>query len=283
MLTGSLNRVYPYERNAEFAKEISRLASSTENGKCRSASGAVRGRVHAAAAVEVHEGVYSTPASLRSDVALQRDVLAEPLNVDKINEEKSLLQKKTNRTVTTTHTPTTTTSRLPSTKPSTEANLPTTTHRSTTTRSAPSTTVRLPTTSRPSTTTRTSTVTQRRTTTTPPSTTTQPPTTVSKRTSRAPTSPSFPLYFPRRSTDEPEEPSTTYKPGCLLDMIIVLDSSGSVEETFLREKELAAGILSRLRIGPNNARVSIIKFARNKTSEDGLVVAANFQSQRTNV
>lgn len=39
-------------------------------------------------------------------------------------------------------------------------------------------------------------------------------------------------------------------------MIVVLDSSGSVEETFRREKELAAGILSRFRIGPNNARVS---------------------------
>ncbi|PIO77023.1 von Willebrand factor type A domain protein [Teladorsagia circumcincta] len=282
MLTGSLNRVYPYERNAEFAKEISRLASSTENGKCKPLSGETRERVHAAAGVEVHEGVYSTPASLRSDVALQRDVLGEPLNVDKINEEKSLLQKKSNGTKTTITTTkrTTTPSRLSSTttQPSTKTNPPTTTQRSTTTRSSPSTTTRLPTTSRPSTTARTSTVTQRRTTTTPPSTTTQPPTTVSKRTPRIPTSPSFPLYFPRRSTDEPEEPSTTYKPGCLLDMIIVLDSSGSVEETFLREKELAAGILSRLRIGPNNARVSIIKFAGTKQVKT-VWSFANFQSK----
>lgn len=34
-----------------------------------------------------------------------------------------------------------------------------------------------------------------------------------------------------------------------------------MEETFRREKELATGIVSRFRIGPNNARVSIIKFA----------------------
>lgn len=71
-------------------------------------------------------------------------------------------------------------------------------------------------------------------------------------------------------------PSRTFQkffPGCLLDVIIVLDSSGSVEETFRREKELAAGIVDIFRIGPDNARVktlldnltmfqiSIIKFA----------------------
>lgn len=43
----------------------------------------------------------------------------------------------------------------------------------------------------------------------------------------------------------------------------MIDSSGSVEDTFTREKELASGILKRLRIGPNNARVAIIKFAAN--------------------
>lgn len=34
-----------------------------------------------------------------------------------------------------------------------------------------------------------------------------------------------------------------------------------MEETFGREKELAAGIIQRLRVGPNNARIAIIKFA----------------------
>lgn len=42
---------------------------------------------------------------------------------------------------------------------------------------------------------------------------------------------------------------------------MLIDSSGSVEKTFNREKELAAEIINRLRIGPKNARVSIIKFA----------------------
>ncbi|PIO65031.1 hypothetical protein TELCIR_13317 [Teladorsagia circumcincta] len=64
--------------------EAAKIAMASQIRK----SGETRERVHAAAGVEVQEGVYSTPASLRSDVALQRDVLGEPLNVDKINEEK---------------------------------------------------------------------------------------------------------------------------------------------------------------------------------------------------
>uniref|UniRef100_A0A0M3HH51 VWFA domain-containing protein n=1 Tax=Ascaris lumbricoides TaxID=6252 RepID=A0A0M3HH51_ASCLU len=48
---------------------------------------------------------------------------------------------------------------------------------------------------------------------------------------------------------------------CLLDVIIIIDSSGSVEDTFLREKELAAGIIERLRVGAMNARIALIKFA----------------------
>ncbi|VDN33827.1 unnamed protein product [Gongylonema pulchrum] len=55
--------------------------------------------------------------------------------------------------------------------------------------------------------------------------------------------------------------STIFAPGCEIDAVLIIDSSGSVEETFSREKELAAGIIHRLRIGPNNARVAIIKFA----------------------
>lgn len=41
----------------------------------------------------------------------------------------------------------------------------------------------------------------------------------------------------------------------------MIDSSGSVEAIFEREKKLAAGIISKLRIGSRNARVSLIKFA----------------------
>ncbi|VDK43938.1 unnamed protein product, partial [Cylicostephanus goldi] len=84
-------------------------------------------------------------------------------------------------------------------------------------------------------------------------------------TTRQPTTPSFTHHFTRRTTEELVESSTVFKRGCLIDLIIVLDSSGSVEETFRREKELAAGIISRLRIGPDNARVTIIRFAGSQS------------------
>ncbi|RCN44806.1 von Willebrand factor type A domain protein, partial [Ancylostoma caninum] len=235
--TGSSQRVYPYERNAEFARQINKMASAADNPKCQFVLGAVRERVHAAAGVEVRpavEWVYSTLGPVKIENPVQRDILGEPLNVEKLSEGKLLSRKKTRPTTVRT---TTTTTPAPTT---------TTTRRTTITRVF-SRRTRRPTNPPTEPTIRT---TRLRTTTTTASTTT-----------RAPTSPSFTTYFPRRITEEPEEPSTTFKPGCLLDVIVVLDSSGSVEETFRREKELAAGIVSRFRIGPNNARVSIIKFA----------------------
>ncbi|CAJ0564901.1 unnamed protein product, partial [Mesorhabditis spiculigera] len=57
------------------------------------------------------------------------------------------------------------------------------------------------------------------------------------------------------------ENSTHFVSGCLLDVLVVLDASGSVVETFMREKQLVADILNTLRIGPNNARVAVVKFA----------------------
>lgn len=47
----------------------------------------------------------------------------------------------------------------------------------------------------------------------------------------------------------------------MLDVIIIIDASGSVQETFERQKELAATIIERLRISEKNAHVAIIKFA----------------------
>ena len=46
-----------------------------------------------------------------------------------------------------------------------------------------------------------------------------------------------------------------------MDIILIIDASGSVEETFIREKDIAKNIIGQLRIGPNNARVALIKFA----------------------
>uniref|UniRef100_A0A158Q8Q4 VWFA domain-containing protein n=1 Tax=Elaeophora elaphi TaxID=1147741 RepID=A0A158Q8Q4_9BILA len=65
------------------------------------------------------------------------------------------------------------------------------------------------------------------------------------------------------TTTTASAPSTTtiFTPGCEIDAILIVDSSGSVEKTFNREKEIAAAVIDRLRIGPKNARVAIIKFA----------------------
>lgn len=49
--------------------------------------------------------------------------------------------------------------------------------------------------------------------------------------------------------------------GCEIDAIILIDSSGSMERMFNREKEFVREIINRLRIGPRNAHVAIIKFA----------------------
>ncbi|CAI4222427.1 unnamed protein product [Auanema sp. JU1783] len=77
------------------------------------------------------------------------------------------------------------------------------------------------------------------------------------------TPPSFAAFFQARPTASQQElePTTTFRPGCLFDVILVLDASGSVEETFRREKDLAAGIIDLFRVGPENARFSVIKFA----------------------
>ncbi|VDK80733.1 unnamed protein product [Litomosoides sigmodontis] len=55
--------------------------------------------------------------------------------------------------------------------------------------------------------------------------------------------------------------TTSSRPGCELDAIMLIDSSGSMEKMFNREKEFAAEIINRLRIGPRNAHIAIIKFA----------------------
>ncbi|VDM82923.1 unnamed protein product, partial [Strongylus vulgaris] len=65
LFTGSRERVFPYERNAEFARQINKMATVVDNPKCQFVLGAIRDRVHAAAGVEVQavtpvEWVYST-------------------------------------------------------------------------------------------------------------------------------------------------------------------------------------------------------------------------------
>jgi hypothetical protein len=53
--------------------------------------------------------------------------------------------------------------------------------------------------------------------------------------------------------------------GCLLDVLLILDVSRSVEPTFGRVKEIAAGVIERLRVGEENARVALIKFASSSS------------------
>lgn len=47
----------------------------------------------------------------------------------------------------------------------------------------------------------------------------------------------------------------------MIDLILLIDSSGSVKKIFNRQKEIAAQLLSIFDIGNNNTRVALIKFA----------------------
>jgi len=49
--------------------------------------------------------------------------------------------------------------------------------------------------------------------------------------------------------------------GCSLDLIVLMDASGSVRTAFEREKKLVVKLLSQLNIGPNDTRVALIKFS----------------------
>ncbi|KAL3997471.1 von Willebrand factor type A domain family protein [Acanthocheilonema viteae] len=75
------------------------------------------------------------------------------------------------------------------------------------------------------------------------------------------TTPTFSSRRQLKNTTLAPRTTTIFTPGCKIDAIMLIDSSGSVEKAFNREKELAAEIINRLRIGPENARVAIIKFA----------------------
>ncbi|GMT29257.1 hypothetical protein PFISCL1PPCAC_20554, partial [Pristionchus fissidentatus] len=75
------------------------------------------------------------------------------------------------------------------------------------------------------------------------------------------------------------KPTTTipFRPGCILDVMFIMDASGSVGQTFDKEKELAKNILRRFRIGPKNAKVSIVKFA----SEHKVRIVHSFAANQT--
>ncbi|VDN50242.1 unnamed protein product [Dracunculus medinensis] len=70
----------------------------------------------------------------------------------------------------------------------------------------------------------------------------------------------LPMSFEFSNASEPSAIEMV-APGCKIDLIIILDSSGSVEDSFDREKQLASGIVERLTVGPNDSRIAIIKFA----------------------
>uniref|UniRef100_A0A0M3HZ20 VWFA domain-containing protein n=1 Tax=Ascaris lumbricoides TaxID=6252 RepID=A0A0M3HZ20_ASCLU len=54
---------------------------------------------------------------------------------------------------------------------------------------------------------------------------------------------------------------------CLLDIVIVLDASGSLQTRFQRQLELTIQLVDRLIIGPENARVAVIKYAGRRKSK----------------
>uniref|UniRef100_A0A914IFZ5 VWFA domain-containing protein n=1 Tax=Globodera rostochiensis TaxID=31243 RepID=A0A914IFZ5_GLORO len=59
-----------------------------------------------------------------------------------------------------------------------------------------------------------------------------------------------------------------YRPGCLIDLMLIIDASGSVHAAFEQEKMLASQIIQQIRVGPNNSRVTIVKFASTDTVLD---------------
>ncbi|RCN37366.1 von Willebrand factor type A domain protein, partial [Ancylostoma caninum] len=211
--TGSAQRVYPYERNAEFARQINKMASAADNPKCQFVLGAVRERVHAAAGVEVRpavEWVYSTLGPVKIENPVQRDILGEPLNIEKLSEGKVDYCRGRKHDRLSGH--------------GQQLFEPRLQHL----------------------------LRQRR-----PQCERPPPLGCSRDALDG-----LPIHRRNRLSGQRVSVQRLQQlQRCLLDVIVVLDSSGSVEETFRREKELAAGIVSRFRIGPNNARVSIIKFA----------------------
>uniref|UniRef100_A0A1I7SDU3 alpha-L-fucosidase n=1 Tax=Bursaphelenchus xylophilus TaxID=6326 RepID=A0A1I7SDU3_BURXY len=74
------------------------------------------------------------------------------------------------------------------------------------------------------------------------------------------------LYIFQNQTTLPTEPTSTFSSPlnqgeCAYDVLLLIDSSGSVVETFEREKRLALDILGHLPISPMNVRVAIIKFS----------------------
>lgn len=69
--------------------------------------------------------------------------------------------------------------------------------------------------------------------------------------------------------------------GCLVDLILLIDSSGSVEKTFMRQKELATQLLSVFRIGSNNTRVALIKFA--STEKVRVLYSFNNHQNKSNI
>uniref|UniRef100_A0A915BB31 VWFA domain-containing protein n=1 Tax=Parascaris univalens TaxID=6257 RepID=A0A915BB31_PARUN len=54
---------------------------------------------------------------------------------------------------------------------------------------------------------------------------------------------------------------------CPFDIVIVLDASGSLQTRFQRQLELAVQLVDRLTIGPEDARVAVIKYAGRRKSK----------------
>ena len=69
--------------------------------------------------------------------------------------------------------------------------------------------------------------------------------------------------------------------------MFVIDASGSVENTFNREKVLAAAVIDRLILSDYNARVAVIKYAGPKKAKlvfaFGWVASNPFQTTDTKI
>ncbi|KAE9554111.1 hypothetical protein FO519_002700 [Halicephalobus sp. NKZ332] len=256
--TGDIRKVYNYDRNADFAKEVLRLATLGQSEHCVEA----RKSEQSSDFVD-KEAVFTEAPFLAKDIATE-----EKSDKDIGNLDDKIVNLKTKSTIIP---PTTSTS-----KPSTTKKIE---QKSTT---VPLTTLILESSSKEGMGLKS--FFSRRTTASPATSTgstilsttstksvkkLKEPKSVTKEVSKDletfPTPrPSLTPTTTRPHFTTPElevETSTKFTPGCLIDLFLVIDASGSVEESFKKEKELASEILEKFRIGPDNARVSLVKFA----------------------
>ncbi|KAI6207481.1 hypothetical protein M3Y96_00013400 [Aphelenchoides besseyi] len=250
-LTGSADRFFGYDRNAEFARNLQKLAGDA-NGKCSSVNNAttLESTTSPSTASPVPENKttktevesLSTSEADSFAIARSRDITSAK-DSDKIfNDDKQtkIVQKSEEK-------PTATKSITKSTL------LPTVTSEATTGKVSLNKTTLSTSTREPLKTARTLMTTKN---------------TTKAATSRPTILTSLQTSTTTKTANRPSISTSTLKSilsgsssRCQFDVALILDVSGSVVETFTRERQIASDLLKRLPVSPDTVRVAVIKFA----------------------